>query len=64
MFSSLLSLANSAAVGCWMVRDIDDAGVTGYGWLDERTALRLFWQGDQGTPRLFTEWREAGSSVR
>jgi len=53
-----------ATVGCWMIRDADDAGVKGYGWLDERTALRLFWQGDQGTPRLFTEWREASSSVR
>ncbi|MBI1915309.1 MAG: hypothetical protein HYS12_11305 [Planctomycetes bacterium] len=53
-----------ATVGCWMVREGDEAGVTGYGWLDERTALRLFWQGDQGTPRLFTEWRDAGSSVR
>jgi hypothetical protein len=51
-------------VGCWFVREADDIGLTGYGWLDERTALRLFWQADQGTPRLFTEWREAGPFSR
>jgi hypothetical protein len=34
-----------------------DDVLVGFGWHDERTRVRLFWQEpDQGPPRLYTEW--------
>ncbi|HKB41700.1 MAG TPA: hypothetical protein VKD72_35070, partial [Gemmataceae bacterium] len=46
-------------VGCWLVREVDAGEVSRYGSLDDRTLFWIYWQGEQGTPRVYTEWREA-----
>ena len=45
-------------VGWWTHREARGQQLTGLGWLDGRTRMRIFWQDDQGTPRVFSEWRE------
>ena len=47
-------------LGCWSRVDVTAEGqAQSYGWLDAHTRLRLFWQENQESLRLFTEWQTA-----
>jgi hypothetical protein len=47
-------------LGCWSRVDATAEGQPqSYGWLDAHTRLRLFWQENQESLRMFTEWQSA-----
>ncbi len=44
--------------GHWQRREVgSDKIARMFGWCDDRTRMRLFWQEDQGLRRLFLEWQ-------
>jgi hypothetical protein len=43
-------------VGWWSQSGSRDGALTFLGWLDEHTRMRLFWNDDDGSPRVFSEW--------
>ena len=51
-----------SAVGCWMQRGSRDGEILSLGWLDDVTRMRLFWNEDDGAPRVFSEWLDAPPS--
>ena len=51
-----------STVGWWSARGSRDGSTTFLGWLDDRTRMRLFWNDDDGSPRVFSEWVDVPAS--